>query len=164
MAAAVAEEDTNSEEDIALVTDEQTHHSNVWVLDSGASYHICPRREWFTTYEQVDGGSISMAKSSFCKVVGTGSIKIRTHDGSFCTMIEVRHVSLMTKNLIPLSLLDNKGFSWSGKDGVLRVWKGSNMVLRGVMRGTLYFLQGSTVTCSAHVASSEVHQKDMTKL
>ena len=38
------------------------------------------------------------------------------------------------------------------------------MILKGVMRGTLYFLQGSTVTGSAHVASSEFHQKDMTKL
>ncbi|KAJ4703588.1 Retrovirus-related Pol polyprotein from transposon TNT 1-94 [Melia azedarach] len=48
--AAVA--DTNSEEDIALVADEHTDHNDVWILDSGASYHICPRREWFTTYEQ----------------------------------------------------------------------------------------------------------------
>ena len=88
-----------------------TLNSDVWVLDSGASYHICPGREWFTTYTQVDGGSISMANSSVCKVVGTGSIKIRTHDGSFCTLNEVRHVPLMTKNLISLSLLDSKGFS-----------------------------------------------------
>ncbi|XP_069151791.1 uncharacterized protein [Solanum lycopersicum] len=133
--AAVAEEDTNSKEDISLVADEHTHHSDVWVLDSGASYHICPRREWFTTYEQVDGGSISMANSSVCKVVGTGSIKIRTHDGSFCTLNEVRHIPLMTKNLISLSLLDSKGFTWSGKDGVLQVWKVSNLILNGVMRG-----------------------------
>ena len=71
MSAVVAEEGTNSEEDIALVADEHTHHSDVWVLDSGAYYHICPRREWFTTYEQIDGGSISMANSSVCKMVGT---------------------------------------------------------------------------------------------
>lgn len=63
--AVVAEEgDANSEKDIALVADGQTHHNDVWVLDSGASYHICPHREWFATYEQVDGGSISMANSS----------------------------------------------------------------------------------------------------
>ena len=52
-----------------------------------------------------------MANSSVCKVVGTSSIKIRTHDGSFCTLNEVRHIPLMTKNLISLSLLDSKGFS-----------------------------------------------------
>ena len=49
-----------------------------------------------------------MANSSVCKVVVTGSIKIRTHDGSFCTLNEVRHVPLMTKNLISLSFLDSK--------------------------------------------------------
>ena len=34
MSAAVAEEGTNLEEDIALVADEHTNHSDVWVLDS----------------------------------------------------------------------------------------------------------------------------------
>ena len=70
--AAVAEGDTKSEEDIALVADGHTHHSDVWILDSGSSYYICPRREWFSTYEQVDRGSISMANSSVCKAIGIG--------------------------------------------------------------------------------------------
>ncbi|KAJ4726144.1 Retrovirus-related Pol polyprotein from transposon TNT 1-94 [Melia azedarach] len=160
--AAVA--DTNSEEDIALVADEHTDHNDVWILDSGASYHICPRREWFTTYEQVDGGNISMANSSVCKAVGIGSIKIRTHDGKFCTLNDVRHVPLMTKNLISLSMLDNKSFSFQGEGGVLHVCKGSNVVLKGVKRGTLYFLQGSTLSSSVAVASSEIDKDNMTKL
>ncbi|KAJ4726034.1 Retrovirus-related Pol polyprotein from transposon TNT 1-94 [Melia azedarach] len=155
---------TNSEEDIALVVDEHTDHNDVWILDSGASYHICPRREWFTTYEQVDGGNISMANSSVCKAVGIGSIKIRTHDGKFCTLNDVRHVPLMTKNLISLSMLDNKGFSFQGEGGVLHVCKGSNVVLKGVKRGTLYFLQGSTLSSSVAVASSEIDKDNMTKL
>ncbi|KAJ4701136.1 Retrovirus-related Pol polyprotein from transposon TNT 1-94 [Melia azedarach] len=160
--AAVA--DTNSEEDIVLVADEHTDHNDVWILDSGASYHICPRREWFTTYEQVDGGNISMANSFVCKAVGIGSIKIRTHDGKFCTLNDVRHVPLMTKNLISLSMLDNKGFSFQGEGGVLHVCKGSNVVLKGVKRGTLYFLQGSTLSSSVAVASSEIDKDNMTKL
>ncbi|KAJ4705295.1 Retrovirus-related Pol polyprotein from transposon TNT 1-94 [Melia azedarach] len=160
--AAVA--DTNSEEDIALVADEHTDHNDVWILDSRASYHICPRREWFTTYEQVDGGNISMANSSVCKAVGIGSVKIRTHDGKFCTLNDVRHVPLMTKNMISLSMLDNKGFSFQGEGGVLHVCKGSNVVLKGVKRGTLYFLQGSTLSSSVAVASSEIDKDNMTKL
>ncbi|GAA0144155.1 hypothetical protein LIER_04672 [Lithospermum erythrorhizon] len=80
---AVAEDGSKSDEDIALVADGHTHYTDVWVMDCGASYHICPRREWFLTYEQVDGGNISMANSSTCKVIGIGSIKLRTHDGKF---------------------------------------------------------------------------------
>ncbi|KAJ4723126.1 Retrovirus-related Pol polyprotein from transposon TNT 1-94 [Melia azedarach] len=116
--AAVA--DTNSEEDIALVADEHTSHNDVWILDSEASYHICPRREW--------------------------------------------HVPLMTKNLISLSMLDNKGFSFQGEGGVLHVCKGSNVVLKGVKRATLYFLQGFTLSSSVAVVSSEIDKDNMTKL
>ncbi|KAL6133479.1 hypothetical protein ACLB2K_065714 [Fragaria x ananassa] len=105
-----------------------------------------------------------MADSSACKVVGIGSIKIRTHDGKFCTLNDVRHAPRMTKNLISLGLLDSKGFRYKGSCGVLNVYKGSNVVLKGVKRGTLYFLHGSTLSGSAAVASSEVHKDDMTKL
>ncbi|KAJ4704584.1 Retrovirus-related Pol polyprotein from transposon TNT 1-94 [Melia azedarach] len=120
--------------------------------------------EWFTTYEQVDGGNISMANSSVCKAVEIGSIKIRTHDGKLCTLNDVKHVPLMIKNLISLSMLDNKGFSFQGEGGVLHVCKGSNVVLKGVKRGTLYFLQGSTLSSSITVASSEIDKDNMTKL
>ncbi|CAM8961498.1 unnamed protein product [Rhodiola kirilowii] len=125
----VAEHDVNSEEDLALLANEQPHYKDVWVLDSGASYHICPCREWFSTYEQIDGGNISIANSDVCKAVGIGSIRIRTYDGSFCTLNE-----------------------------------GSQVVLKGVKRGTTYLLQGSTLTGYAAVASSEAHKEDMTKL
>ncbi|KAL1540759.1 Retrovirus-related Pol polyprotein from transposon TNT 1-94 [Salvia divinorum] len=135
--ATVAEaDDTNSEEGLALVADEQPHWNDVWILDSGASYHLCPHKEYFTTYEQIDGGNVSMANSVVCKVVGIGSIRIRTHDGVFCTLNDVRHVSQMTKNLISLSTFDSKGFSF----------------------------KGSIVASSADIASSEVPTKDMTKL
>ncbi|KAK1363414.1 hypothetical protein POM88_038975 [Heracleum sosnowskyi] len=130
---------TNSEEDIAQVDVEHTHHSDVWILDSGASYHECPRREWFTTYEQVDGGKISMANSFVCETVGIGSIKIQTHD-------------------------DNKGFSFQGECGVLHVCKGSDVVLKGVKRGTLYLLQGFTLSGSVAVASSDIDKENMTRL
>ncbi|XP_074300110.1 uncharacterized protein LOC141631324 [Silene latifolia] len=51
----------------------------------------------------------------------------------------------MTKNLISLSVLDNKGFSFHGEGGVLKVYKGSNVILKGVKCDTLYCFQGSTL-------------------
>jgi len=41
----VVKDGTHSEEDIALVIDGHTHYTDVWVLDSRASYHIFPKRE-----------------------------------------------------------------------------------------------------------------------
>ena len=37
-------------------------------------------------------------------------------------------------------------------------------ILKGVKRGTLYILQGTTLSVLAAVASSEVHKDDITKL
>ena len=67
----------------------------------------------------------------------------------------------MTKNLISLSLLDTKGFSFQGEGGVMYICK-SDRVLKGVKRGTLYILQGTKLSVSTAVASSEVHKDDMT--
>lgn len=105
-----------------------------------------------------------MANSAVCKTVGIGSIKIQTHDHIFYTLKNVRHVPQMTKNLISLRLLDSKGFSFRGSGGIMYVCKGSKKVLKGVKRGTLYVLQGSTISGSAAVVSSEVQKGDMTKL
>jgi hypothetical protein len=93
-----------------------------------------------------------------------GSIKIKTHDCKFCLLNEVRHVPHMTKNLISLSLLDKKGFSFKGEGGVKHVCKGSSVILKGVKRGTLYFLHGTTLSDYVIVASSENDQEDLKKL
>jgi len=84
-----------------------------------------------------------MGNSSSCKVVGMGSIKIRIHDGKLCTLNEVRHFPHMTKNMISLSLFDKKGFSFKVEGGVIHVCKISSVILKGVKRGTLYFLKGT---------------------
>ncbi|KAG6436024.1 hypothetical protein SASPL_100905 [Salvia splendens] len=105
-------DDSDSEVSLALVADDQPHSNDVWIFDSGASYHLCLHREYFTTYEQIDGGNITMANNVVCKVVGIGSIRIRTHGGVFCTLNDVRHVPQMTKNLISLSTFGSKGFGF----------------------------------------------------
>ena len=46
--------------------------STGWILDSACSYHMCPHREWFATYEPLNGGSVSMGNDTKCRVVGIG--------------------------------------------------------------------------------------------
>ncbi|KAL1223435.1 Retrovirus-related Pol polyprotein from transposon TNT 1-94 [Cardamine amara subsp. amara] len=158
----VAEDYTKSEQDIALVTDGNTHACDVWVLDTRVSYHICPKREWFTTYTLVDHGCIKMANNSISQVVGIGSVKIRTHDGRLCTLNNVRHVPSIEKNLIYASLLDSRGFKYYGRDGILKICLGFDVILKCVMCGTLYILQEFTVT-GLVVASPSIQKDYMTK-
>lgn len=69
----------------------------------------------------------------------------------------------MTKHLISVILLDSRGFKYSGGDGVLNVYRGSDVILKDFMNGTLYLLKGTTVTGSANVEVREILEEDMTK-
>ncbi|GAV81035.1 LOW QUALITY PROTEIN: gag_pre-integrs domain-containing protein, partial [Cephalotus follicularis] len=42
------------------------------VMDSGPSYHMCPNRAWFATYEPVSGGSVLMDLKK--KLISLGSL------------------------------------------------------------------------------------------
>ena len=71
---AVAQDDSSSEPDIAFIASDVQYPTDSWILDSGASHHMCPNREWFSTYEKVDGGNISMVINVVCRSIGSGTI------------------------------------------------------------------------------------------
>ena len=118
-------------------------------------------RDWFTTYEPVYNGLVLMGNDAQCKVVGEGTIKIKTHDGIVKTLTGVRYVPELKRNLISLATLESHGCRYSVEGGVLKVSKGAIVLLKAIRCDSLYVLQGSTVTGSAAVASPN---KDNTKL
>ena len=58
----------------------------------------------------------------------------------------VRYVPALRKNLISLGVLEAEGLKVCIEDMILKVVKGSLIVMKGVGRGNLYYLMGSTVT------------------
>ena len=47
--------------------------SHAWIMDSGASLHVTPHREWFSCYkETVD--TVTLGNSYVCDIVGIGNI------------------------------------------------------------------------------------------
>jgi hypothetical protein len=87
------------------------------------------------------------------------------HDGIIRTLTDVRHIPDMSKNLITLSTLDGKGYKYSGGDGVLKVSKGSLIVMRGdLISANLYRLRGTTIIGDAAVISNSLCTSDATNL
>ncbi|KAH9301279.1 hypothetical protein KI387_012862 [Taxus chinensis] len=41
------------------------HHE--WLLDSGATHHMCPHRGWFSSYQPLDGSSVLLGNNVSCK-------------------------------------------------------------------------------------------------
>jgi len=59
---------------------------------------------------------------------------------------EVRYVPQLKRNLVSVGTLKALGFVVSIRDGVLKMTKGSMVVMKGVPWRNLYYLKGCTVT------------------
>ncbi|KAG8498600.1 hypothetical protein CXB51_004852 [Gossypium anomalum] len=147
----VVEDYSDGELLVAFVNDSKV--SEEWILDSGCTFHMSPNRDWFTTYETVSEGVVLMRNNASCKIAGVGTIKVKMFDGVVRTLSDVRHV------------LDSKGYRYTAESGVLKISKGSLVVMKGQRKiAKLYVLQGSTVTGDAAVVSSSLSDDDITKL
>ena len=70
---ALVQNDSSSESGLVLLVDEQLQqHSKQWILDSGYSYHICPHKHWYVTYEKKFGDNVLMGNDVSCKSVAIG--------------------------------------------------------------------------------------------
>ncbi|XP_072071805.1 uncharacterized mitochondrial protein AtMg00300-like [Arachis hypogaea] len=87
-----------------------------------------------------------MGNDHACKNVGLGTIRIKMHDGIVRTLKDVRHIPDLRKNLISIGLLEKNGCKIVAENGVLKVVRGSLVVMKGVRHGNLYSLLGTTVT------------------
>jgi len=133
-------------------------------LDSGCSYHMCPNRDLFSIYESCNGGIVLMGNNVACDVVGRGTIRIKMHDGIVRTLTNVRHVPDLKKNLISLGTLEALGCKYTAEGGVMKVSRSALVVMKACRSGSLYILQGTTVTGSVAVSSSSLSDSDITKL
>lgn len=70
-----------------------------WILDLGCST-TRPNRDWFSTYKEINDGSVLMGNNTACKTVGIGTKKIKLYDEILKTLAEVRHIPDLKKNLI----------------------------------------------------------------
>ena len=122
-----------------------------WILDSGSTYHICMDKKLFSTYQAKDGGIVRVANNTVSKIVGMGTVRLRMEDGKIFTLDGVRHVPRLKKNLISLSMLDMKGYSFTSSKGNLKVIHGDTVMLHGRLEGNLYRLVEKVVTDGATV-------------
>ncbi|KAG9450482.1 hypothetical protein H6P81_010447 [Aristolochia fimbriata] len=142
--------------DVLSISSGMDSYSNSWILDSGCSYHMCPHRSWFSTFVDYNGGKVLMGNNAVCKTIGMGTIKIKMFDGIVRTLADVRYVPKLKKNLISLGALDSNGCSFSPTGRIMKVKKGSMVVMKGEKKmENLYHLIGNTITGGAAVTSCD---------
>lgn len=126
-----------------------------WVIDSGCSYHMTSRREWFVEFLEAYGGQVLLADDRAVSVQGTGTIRINAKGGTIRSLTNVRYVPNLKRNLISVSSLDMQGFRQEGGEGKTRFYKNEKLALQGTLCGSLYLLDGDTLAPSPYAAVSK---------
>ena len=116
-----------------------------WLIDSGASFHFTPHREWFCEYEKYDGGDVFLGDDRKARITGHGKVKLKLQGGRVRTLPGVLHIPALARNLISVSKLDDAGVKTVFEKDTCKMVRGALVLMRGVRIGTLYKLQGSTV-------------------
>ena len=55
--------------------------ADVWILDSGCTYHMTHRKDWLTDYQKIDGGKVILGDNTTCQVEGIGRSVLRCSMG-----------------------------------------------------------------------------------
>ncbi|XP_020524650.1 uncharacterized protein LOC110007532 [Amborella trichopoda] len=84
--------------------------ADTWVLDSGTSFYVCPKRSYFSSYTDVDGGLIYLGGDRVCKILGIRNVVIKQLDRKKHILINVKSVPELKKILLSTGQLEDFGF------------------------------------------------------
>ncbi|KAM0985723.1 hypothetical protein ACFX13_013181 [Malus domestica] len=108
----MAESNGNAGKELTVLL---AHHDissqqDVWYLDSGASNHMCGKKEFFAELKDGPYGSVSLGDSSKLPVEGKGKIKIIQKDGKEEYISDTYYIPGMKSNILSIGQLLQKGY------------------------------------------------------
>ena len=110
------------------------------MIDSGASFHFTPHREWFYEYEKYNGGDVFLGDDRKGRIIGRGKFKLKLQGGRIRTLLGVLHIPALARNLISVSKMDDAGVKTVFEKDTCKMVRGELILMRGVWIGTLYKL------------------------
>ncbi|XP_074302865.1 uncharacterized protein LOC141637055 [Silene latifolia] len=81
-----------------------------WILDTGASRHLCANKDLFAEFEDVaDGECVYMGNSSSAVITSKGNIFLKLTSGKTLALNNVLYVPTLRRNLVSSVLLNKAG-------------------------------------------------------
>lgn len=142
----------------------QSSSKTTWLIDSGATHHICTMRNAFATFEDISDKShaVRFGDDSEVYAKGIGNVRIKPSASSdILTLKSVLFVPDMNINLFSVPAADENGANCSFSNGKVWIKRNKKTLITGEQKdGRLYELDLQIVQHdSAHVASMDTWHK-----
>nr|GEZ33769.1 retrovirus-related Pol polyprotein from transposon TNT 1-94 [Tanacetum cinerariifolium] len=53
-----------------------------WIMDSGGSFYMTPRRDFLFDFKEFNGGTVLLSDNRACAIIGIGNVRVQMKDGS----------------------------------------------------------------------------------
>ena len=100
----MARKDEDSDYSLSITPAACVASSSEWILDTGATYHLCPIKEWFTDFRYLKSDAVVIGNDQPCRTMGKRTIRLKMFDGMVRELKEIRFVPALKKNLISVVL------------------------------------------------------------
>lgn len=120
---------------------------------------MSPNRNLFINFSEVNTGKVLMENNSICKITRKCAIKLMVHGWVVKTLIDVRYISELKRNLISFRVLDLASYCYIVQNGKLKVSKGLLVVMKAEMKNGLYLLASSAIDSIRAVSSPKFQDK-----
>ena len=119
---------------VDVLTISSVNSDKEWILDSGCTFHMTPNKSWFEDFNQDEGEMVLLGNNKPCKVEGVESVRIKMYNGVEKVLENVRYIPELKRNLISLGMLDELGYVIKAEIGMLKISKGSLIVMKGLKK------------------------------
>ena len=135
--------------------------TNTWYIDSGASSHMTGAREMFSELSQAGiDVEVVLGDDTLVRAVGRGTITFQRESMSPMNLRDVLFVPGLKKNLISVSMIEDRGLGVTFLDGNVRVFTKNvgpySSYTIGVRCGKLYKLLFQPQHALTHSRNSEL--------
>uniref|UniRef100_A0A1U7XD95 Uncharacterized protein LOC104232850 n=1 Tax=Nicotiana sylvestris TaxID=4096 RepID=A0A1U7XD95_NICSY len=112
-----------------------------WMLDIGASRHLCANKELFHDFEEsTDGECVYMCNSTTTRVMGKGKILLKLTSRKALALNNVLYVPSLRRNLVSSALLNKAGLKLIFEYDKVVISRGGDFVGKGYLSGGLFVL------------------------
>ena len=148
------EEVNNSDLSVSLYSAERLR----WMMDSGATHHMSPRKSDFTDYTLCPG-AVRLGDKSTVEQVGVGSVVLKTGLGTQLTLTNVLHIPGLKTRFLSTRALVARGATVVFDRSSFKIAVNQRSIASGYLENNLYWLDSSLVSLNAHTrrASMPLH-------